>query len=118
HGPERPGALALNLVDPPMRHVPAIRRSLMARVLVVPVDNVDRAVRAPAHVNRSKVLVAANEKIGSMTGDKRRAAAFQDVALDAATVNAAHEHAVLVLGGDVVALHDQDAGVRPAALLM
>src|SRR5262249_5521788 len=47
---ERPGALALDLVDAAALVVPRVRRRLMARVLIVPVDHVDGAVGAPAEI--------------------------------------------------------------------
>src|SRR5262245_45858262 len=48
--------LHLNPVDPPTLVVPVVGLGLVARVLVVPVDQVDFAAGAPLHVDRPEVL--------------------------------------------------------------
>src|SRR5262245_31928688 len=49
--------------DAPMFIVPAFRLGLVARVLVVPVAEVDVTDGAPFHVERPEVLVAGHEKV-------------------------------------------------------
>ena len=112
------GALALNLVNAAVGHVPAIGRCLVARVLIVPVDHIDRAVRSPAQVDRPKVLVAAHQKVRAVMGNERGAAAFEDVALDAARAVHGDEDIVLVFGRDLISLEHQESGMGPAAFTM
>src|SRR5260370_40869840 len=78
--------LAPDFVNAAVGLVPAIGSGLMARVLVVPVNDEDGAVRSPAHVDGPKILVAGDEKIRSMAGDVRGAVGPEHVAVDRAAV--------------------------------
>src|SRR5437870_5396935 len=101
-----------------MRVIPAIGGRLMTRVLVVPVDNVDRAVGSPAQVDRPEILIAGSQEVRGAACDEGRAVGPEHVALDARAVDAAHEDAAPVILRDVIAFEYEEAGVRPAALLV
>src|SRR5690349_22422260 len=83
-----------NLVDPSARAVNA--GALVTLPCVAPIQDINAAVRAVAQFQAAEPRIAREEKVRSVTPDITRAAAFENVFVDAPAVQIQGEEAASI----------------------
>ena len=91
-------AAVAHLVDAPVRPVPDLRLLVVARLLVVPVDHVDVAVRPVLEVDEPRPGVVRQQEVRAVRRDVAGALRRQHVHVEPPAVDVAHEQLVAVLG--------------------
>ena len=104
-----------NPIDPPVGAVPDFGVGSMARVLVVPVDQVHASVRGVFHVDAAEPAVVGFQKILSVTTDVAAALRLQNVAVDAVAVDVVEEQFASVFLRPVVAEVNHGSAVSVSA---
>src|SRR5262249_34952892 len=102
-----------DLVNSPARPVHAV--IVVAFAEIAPIAHIDAAVRPRRQRDAAEPRVVAGEEVRRALGDVTAVLAFEDVGVEPVAVDFAKQHLAAPLGGEVVALIDESAGVGVAA---